>query len=184
MDSRSSGRGRRPLIIAFIVALVLQVGLSPQVSVLGGRFNFMLVIAGVMALSGDASRAVWVGFIAGLLYDLTASVPVGLMSLLLTISSFALATALGPQGDLSVRSIRLFLIDALVVCFANGVALVVLGYEESVLTAFVGHGLASALLSTAAAVPFMMLLGRGEGSSRTLMTRGGRRGGTRFKGMR
>ncbi len=65
-----------------IVAAVLQVALAPQVSILGGRFNFMLAFAVAVALRGDATQAVYAGFFSGLFYDLTATVPIGLMALI------------------------------------------------------------------------------------------------------
>lgn len=181
MDVRDPGRTRRALIIAVIVAMVLQVALAPQISILGGRINFMLALAGACALTGDSSMTVWVAFICGLFYDLTAAVPVGLMTLILTVSSFVLAGTTGASaGGLSSRSIQLFFIYALIVCFINGIALFVLGIEGSILSALFGHGLASAALSTVAAMGFMIVQGRSDTGSRSFTARGTKHG-SRYK---
>ena len=40
----------RSLAILAIICCVLQVALAPQISVFGGRINFMLILAGVIVL--------------------------------------------------------------------------------------------------------------------------------------
>lgn len=181
MEMRDPGRARRALVIAGFVALVLQVGIAPQIQILGGRFNFLLAFAGSCALLGEPAPAVVTGFIAGLCYDLTASVPVGLMTLLMTIGSFVLAGAAGGAATgLSGRSIQLVFIYALAICLVNGIALVIIGTESSILTALVGHGLTTAVLSTIAAVGFLAVQGRADTSPRGFSVRG--RGGMRYKG--
>ena len=176
MDFRDSGPSQRSLVILAVVACVIQVALSPQISIFGGRFNAMLVLAGTLALTGNAPRAVYVGFFAGLFYDLTASVPVGLMTLLLTIGSFALSHV---STGFSGTSIRLFFVFSIVVCLANGIGLLLLGYEGDILISLGAHGLMSALLSCALAVPFLMVAGSGNQGRGGFTAKG--KGGTRFK---
>ncbi len=170
MDFRDSGPSQRSLVILAVVACVIQVALSPQISIFGGRINAMLVLAGTLALTGNAPRAVCVGFFAGLFYDLTASVPVGLMTLLLTIGAFALShvSNAGTTG-FSGTSIRLFFVFSIVVCLANGIGLLLLGYEGDILI----------LLSCALAVPFLMVAGSANQGRGGFTAKG--KGGTRFK---
>lgn len=175
-------RSSRAVAIAGIVALVLQVALAPQISVFGGRINFMLAFAAAVALSGDANGAVWAGFIGGLLYDLTSTAPVGLMTLIMTVGTFVLASAIGMAGEgLSARSMQFVLIYALAVCFVNGLCLFFMGLEHSLLNALLVRGLASALVSTLAAAGFVFAFGRTETRTRGFSARGR---GTRFKGPR
>jgi len=176
MEFRDSGPSQRSLAILVVIACVIQVALSPQISIFGGRFNAMLVLAGTLALTGNAPR----GFFAGLFYDLTASVPVGLMTLLLTIGSFALShvSNAGTTG-FSGTSIRLFFVFSIVVCLANGIGLLLLGYEGDILVSLGAHGLMSALLSCALAVPFLMVAGSGNQGRGGFTAKG--KGGTRFK---
>ncbi len=171
----------RSLAILAIICCVLQVALAPQISVFGGRINFMLILAGVAALSEEPQTAVITAFFAGLFYDLTASVPVGLMSLLLSAGAFVLAHASGSAGGgLTPLSIQFFSIFALAVSLANGVALMILGVEGSIVAALLSHGLTSAIITAIVAIPFMMIYRGSEASHRSFSSRGG----SRFKGIR
>lgn len=171
----------RSLAILAIVCFVLQVALAPQISVFGGRINFMLILAGVVALSEDAQKAVITAFFAGLFYDLTAAVPVGLMSLLLSVGAFVLAHASGSAGSgLSPLSVQFFSVFALAVSLINGVALMILGSEGSIVAALFSHGLTSAIITSIVAIPFMMLYRGSEAAHRSFSSRGG----SRFKGIR
>lgn len=178
--ARSSSQSQQVVIVLAVIAGVLQVALAPQISLFGGRFNFMLAFALATALKGDSPQAVFAGFFAGLFYDLTASVPVGLMTLLTLVASFVLA-GIGGAGTsgFSSTSMRLAGAAALAVCLLNGIALVILGVEGSLLFSF-GHAIMTAVLTTIATIPFLMAsssapsLG-GGGMSRPLHS------GTRFK---
>mgnify|MGYP000819804298 CR=1 FL=1 len=90
MDLHEQGASSRTFAIAAIVCVLLQAGLAPQISIAGGRVNFMIILVCLSVFSGDPTRAVVCGFCSGLFYDLSAAVPVGVMSLLLTVGSFAL----------------------------------------------------------------------------------------------
>ncbi len=180
MELRETPSSHRVFVVIAVVACVLQVALAPQISLLGGRFNVMLVLAGTFALTGNAPRAVYVGFFAGLFYDLTATAPVGLMTLLLTVTSFVLASISGVgTSGFSTASLRLFFVDALVVSLVNGIALVIMGYEGSVLVSLGSHGLMSAIMSTVLAIPFLMASGSGTQTRSGFTARS--KGGTRFK---
>ena len=180
--ARSSSR---PLIIAGLVAFVLQVAFAGQIAIFGGRINFLLAFAAAAAMSGNPSSAVCAGFFAGLAYDLTASVPVGLMTLIMTVATFVLASAVGMAGEgFSARSMQFALIYALGVCVLYGILLLFLGQEHDIVHALLVSGVLSALLTTAVSACFMMALGRSESRGRGFSARGGRSRGTRFKGIR
>lgn len=181
MEFRDTGQNNRALVLLVVIACILQVGFVPQVSILGGRFNAMLALAGSFALMGNTRRAVYAGFFAGLFYDLTASVPIGLMTLLLTIASFALSHASGAgTSGFSTSMLRLFFLYALSVSLANGIALMCLGLEGSLLVSLGSHGLVSALLTTLIAAPFLLVtLSSSQGGS-GFSARGGSKG-ARYK---
>ncbi|MDY2776940.1 MAG: rod shape-determining protein MreD [Collinsella sp.] len=166
MDVREPGHARRALAIVCAIAAVLQLALAPQVSILGGRFNFMLVLALVIAPSSDIRTAVLVGFFSGLFFDLTSSpVPVGLLSLLLTVACFALSTiSHGMGGGLTPETLRMVAIGIILVNVAYALALVFIGIEGDLLRAVLVHGLASSILDALAAVPLLMFGGGGEQS--------------------
>ena len=156
----NAAQGRRIVFVLAAVACVLQVALAPQISILGGRFNFMLAFSIAVALKGDASQAVIAGFFSGLFYDLTAAVPVGLMALLLTVSSFVLSFMGGAgTSGFSATSLRLSAAAAVAVCLVNGIALVILGSEGGLLVAL-GTGIVTGVLSAVASIPFLMASGQ------------------------
>ena len=66
----------RTFVIAAIVCVLLQAGLAPQISIAGGRVNFMIILACLSVFSGDPTRAVVSGFFRGVFYDNSPSVPV------------------------------------------------------------------------------------------------------------
>lgn len=107
MDLHEQGASSRTFVIAAIVCVLLQAGLAPQISIAGGRVNFMIILVCLSVFSGDPTRAVVCGFCSGLFYDLSAAVPVGVMSLLLTVGSFALVHSAAGQtgGSPSARGI-------------------------------------------------------------------------------
>ena len=174
MEVRDPHRQRRSLAIACAVAAVLQLALAPQISLFGGAFNFMLVFALCMSMGNEIGSA----FFSGLFYDMTSAAPVGLMSLLLTIGCFSLATVShGVSGNVSTDTMRLIAVAILAINVVNGVVLFFMGVEGGFVSAVLVHGLASTVLDTIAALPFLVLVGASEPkkgfSARTK--------GTRFK---
>lgn len=80
----------RPIVaaLALLIASVLQVLVAPNISLLGGSPNFLLIIVVVMALSEGSSEGATLGFIAGLLFDLLGSGPVGPAAFVLTLVGY------------------------------------------------------------------------------------------------
>ena len=174
----TSASPMRVLGIAAAVYAVLQVGLAPQVSVMGGTFNFMVAFALVIGPGLGAHRGVIVAFLCGLFYDLTSPVPVGLMALILSISVFWLSSsALVNQRGLSVQTIRALLIVTVAVNMVYGLVLFFLGVETSLFAALLGHGLGSTVLDVLAGLPLLSLGSSAEPHQG--FTVGG--GGMRFK---
>ena len=57
MDLHEQGTGSRTFAIAAIVCVLLQAGLAPQISIAGGRVNFMIILvclSVVVAIFGHA----------------------------------------------------------------------------------------------------------------------------------
>ena len=65
MDLHEQGASSRTFVIAAIVCVLLQAGLAPQISIAGGRVNFMIILVCLSGFSGDPTRAVVCGFAAG-----------------------------------------------------------------------------------------------------------------------
>lgn len=174
MEVRDHHKARRTVAVVAIVCVLCQLALSPQISVLGGSVNFMMILAGCVALLRGGGTGVAVGFAAGALYDLTAPVPVGLMMLVLTVSSFALG--LGERnriGESFSGSVKLFAGMAVAADLVYGIGLLLMGAEHNVLIALLGHGLASAVLTTLVASLFILVLSSAEGG-RGFSAKGGK----------
>ncbi len=178
MELRDQRAGNNTNVILIIVCLILQAGLSPQVTICGGTFDFMFVLVFLMALRADVAPVVVTGFLSGIFFDLTGSTPVGLMALVLTICSFALAHSTGIRSNASTSN-RLAGIFGycLVAHVAFGVLLFAMGVQTSILFAVFGHGLATSVLTTLVTLLFIALF---PVSTRT-MGFSPKAGGTRFK---
>ena len=181
MELRDSSRPGRPLVICAVVLCCLQVALAPQISILGGRINFMVVLAAVLAMSGNAERAVVGGFLCGLFYDLTASVPVGLMTLILTVASFVLANTQVASVGGGVDGWRSAGVFSVAVCLVYGLALLIMGEQSDIVYALFGHGLTSGILTAVVSIPFMAVARNADGAHRGFTVKGK---GSRFKGLR
>ena len=171
MDLHEQGMSSRTFVIAAIVCVLLQAGLAPQISIAGGRVNFMIILVCLSVC----------GFCSGLFYDLSAAVPVGIMSLLLTVGSFALVhSAVGQTGGTpSARGVTVGAF-ALVINVIYSIILLFMGLETSFVVAIFGHALPSSILTGLVAIPFLMS-GVVPQSGYGFSARGGRQAGMRFK---
>lgn len=165
MEFKSSGQTHvrklsAPLIV---VAILLQLAVAPFISVLGARFNFMVVLAIVGSMGLDSRTAVFFGFLAGLFYDLTAPVPVGLMALLLAVCAYLVASgSRGIAAGFNADSVRIACVSVFVVVLLYALVMFFMGIEGSFFKSFFVVGLLSSLLDCVACIPFLMLSGRNE----------------------
>lgn len=158
MQVRDTGRSTRSITIMCIIAAICQVALAPQIAILGGTINFMLVLSCVLSLSSDAPGAVYIGFFCGLFYDLTSAAPIGLMSLLLTVSCFLLAGASrGSLGGLAPDTLRLIVSALFIVNLIYGLCLFFMGVQTDLLWALLGHGISSTVLDAIVTLLFLLL---------------------------
>lgn len=164
-----------------VVAVLLQIALAPQISIAGGTVNFMLALAIVLSLTFEPHSAVFIGFFSGLFFDLTSSAPVGLMSLLLTVTSFGVSSAAhGALGGLTRESVRFAVIAILAVNLLFGLCLFLMGVQTDLIWALFGHVIASTVLDALVAVLFLMASGSGSSQRGfSARTRPGR--STRYK---
>ena len=90
MQVNDTLRSRRMLFLFAGVCLLLQVCLAPYIGFDNGRINFAIVFSGIYALSRGGRPAVVAGFVAGLLYDLLTTGPIGLCAAICTVTSYFL----------------------------------------------------------------------------------------------
>ena len=160
MQIKDNSRSNKTTVIMAIVAFVLQVALSSQIEICGGCINFMLILACALAFSGDSRRATIAGFCCGLAYDLTASVPIGLMALLLTVACyFSNGFFHGIQVGLNANALRCAAIVIFGVDFIYGILLFFMGIQTDIFWAIVGHGLSTSVLTFIVCIPFFYFAG-------------------------
>lgn len=190
MDFSTSPHGTsRPMIASFAIAAVLQIIIGSQLSLFGGNVNIMLALVAVLAVGGDPRSLAYIGFFAGLFFDLTSAVPIGLMSLLLTLVGFFAATASrGISGGFSMQSLVVVLISIVTVNVIYALALFFLGVETNLLISLGVHALASTVLTALAAAAMLALLPHAAPAHgrvpRMTMRSAGFRASVRPKGMR
>ena len=81
---------RWSLVLA--VAVIVQIGLVTQMSLLGVVPDIMVVLAICAGLTGGPQRGAVIGFWSGLLFDLPRPVPLGLSALAYCLVAFAAGT--------------------------------------------------------------------------------------------
>ena len=128
---------------------------------------------------------VYVGFFSGLLYDLTTTGPVGLMSLLLALVGYGVALmSRGLTSGVGMETLRVVIAAILGVNLIYSIAMLGLGVESRRAFVAIGvHGLASTVLDVLASIPFLLMAGSPAAQRGVLLARFWLRRGSRFKGL-
>jgi len=95
------------LVVVAIVALIAQVGVLDQITVLGAHADVMVVLAGAAGAIAGPSRGAMIGFVLGLVADLVVPTTYGLSSLTFVLVGFAAGLVRSLPGDRDGRSIQL-----------------------------------------------------------------------------
>lgn len=154
-------RETRTTVVLAVVCLVAQLALAPNVALGNGRANFCLVFAASVALASGGTRAVVSGFVAGLVFDLSSTGPVGLMAFCLTLAAFALSGTARERvaGDFVPCVSRFAVIDG-AVALVYHLAMLLVGQSDSLIDAVALRALPTAALTLVAFLPFAYLLTR------------------------
>ena len=185
MQIQDRNRERKTTIVLAVICAVLQLSLAHVIGLGSGHPSFCFVFAVCMALLRGGTVGVVSGFAAGLLFDLTTTGPMGLMSLLLTLCSFVLGfkvrnvLAENPRVALAEGAVA-----ALAVSLVYSLAMLFTGDASSIIDVVIFRALPTAILSFLAFLPFAFVfsrqgrMGMGLGGSigRTLGSRRGGRG--------
>ncbi len=181
MQVKDSHKKKRSALVIGAICLVLQLALSPYICLGNGFANFALVYAGVIALSTGGKGAVISGFVAGLLYDLTSTTPIGLMALLLTVFGYVLGIEERNRfGDGFVSSLTSFGVGAMTVEVAYHLAMLLLGVAQSLSDVILLRVLPSFALTFIAFLPFAYFLVRAAGSGRGMAKGSSSHHGSRY----
>lgn len=149
-------------LIGAIAALLLQVIVAPNVALFGAVPNFILAYCLVVAIVRPRSAGLVMPFVLGLLFDLMSPSPVGAMSFLLVLATFAASRifAVVDNGTLFMP-LAILVIMTLMVEMAYGLFLLSNGLEVSLIEAFFFRGLPCSLYDVVLGLlmfPIMMRL--------------------------
>lgn len=155
MQVNDANKNRVAALVVGLLCLFLQVGVAPNLGLGEGRMNLALVYAGCYALSVGGRKGVAAGFIAGLVYDLSTTGPIGLVAMLLT----AMAYFLGAEernrfADGLPQCLASFGISCLAVELAYHFVMLMMGQASSLGDAFVIRALPSFALTFVVFLPF------------------------------
>lgn len=140
-------KDRRQTIILALILAIFQIALVPNIGLGQGRANLCLVFVACVCMGGDSQKAPYVGFFAGLFYDLATTGPIGLMALILTVVGWGLSLA--GQTKISEDFGPAMAFFAPVACAVNLVYAIVLlafGLTDGLIAAIVFHALPATLL--------------------------------------
>ena len=79
-------------LVSILIAIVLQLVVAPAITIGGVVPNFIMVVAVITALRNGPVRSTIIGFLLGLVFDLCSLGPMGAMTLVLTILSYAVSS--------------------------------------------------------------------------------------------
>jgi len=139
--------------LALLGAFVLQAGLAPYLTIAGVTPNFLLLVVLTVALTEGPVTGATSGFIAGLLFDLLGSGPVGPMALVLAATGY-LAGLLHEQmfAEGWLLPLTVFFVAALASEVAYSALLIMLGEGESFWMGLLTKCLPSAVYNTVLAL--------------------------------
>ncbi len=175
MQINDRSKNQRSIGAIAAVCFVLQIALSPYIAVFNGHANFALIFALCIALTIGGKTSVISGFVAGLVFDLATTGPVGLMTFLLTVMSFVIGNegrdhlSEGP-GEAMLPAI----VSIASVSLAYNVTMLLVGQSDSALDAIIFRALPTAVLTFVCFIPFAFVLGRNRKA--TGMNIGSRKG--------
>lgn len=162
MQVANRNRETRATVVLAVLCFVLQLTLAPNVGLGNGRANFALVFTACYSLAHGAGRStVFVGFVSGLLFDLSSSGPIGLMSFCLALAGYALGLGMRDRmaGDFA-SSVVSVAVASVAVSLIYHLAMLLVGQTSSIIDALFLRTLPTALLTLVAFLPFAYYLSR------------------------
>lgn len=155
-----------PTIAALFVAVVMQVAIAPNIAIGRAVPNFMLLVVVALALTEGPAAGASAGFVAGVLFDLLGSGPIGPAALVLTVVGYL-------AGSLSANMfaegwrlpVTVVLIASLLAELSYGAVLAILGVGQPFWSTFLAVMLPTAVYNGVLALlafPFLARLLRTE----------------------
>jgi rod shape-determining protein MreD len=144
-----------------LVAVLVQVSMVAQLTILGGRANIIPVVVGAIALLGGSLGGAAAGFLAGLLLDLAMGMSLGGSSLVLTGVGYAIGR-FAELRDVSHGLLPIAVAAAATVGYdvAYGAITFLLDIEAQVSALVLRDMLVSVVLNAVLALPLFALVRR------------------------
>lgn len=186
MQVSDRNKNTRSITVLAVICFVLQIVLTPQVSFGGGVINFALIFSTAIALKYGGKTGVVSGFVAGLIYDLTSASPIGLMTLLLVVSSYFIGQEVRDRisGNFGT-SMGLVAIQCLGVTFMYQLINSLIGSGGNFFEGLLFKSLPTVLFTILAALPMFYILSHSQRSRSSLggstLYRGSHRAPQRLK---
>ena len=185
MQVADKNRITRTVIVLSVICFVLQIALAPNVALGNGRANFAFALVASCAVLLSPGSCAVAGFVAGLVFDLSSTAPIGLMAFCLTVASFCLGLEQRNRmaGDIG-SAMGLFCAATLGVSLVYHLAMLLVGQASSIIDVVIFRALPAALLTVVFFVPFayyysrVRVSGPGIGGAGSLKAGAGR--GTHF----
>ncbi len=174
MQIANKSRDNKSAVLLAVLCLVLQLAVSSNIGLGNGRANFALIFSACYALTQGGPRSVVVGFFSGLIFDLSATTPIGLMALILSVSSYLLGAEARNRmsGDFG-GSVVLEALAALGTSVAYCLGMLISGQSSSIVDALILRALPMAFLTILFFLPFAYYYSRIRTSGPNLGAGGG-----------
>ncbi|MDR3052910.1 MAG: rod shape-determining protein MreD [Coriobacteriales bacterium] len=149
------------IIITSFVAVVLQIMIAPNIAINDVVPNFMLVAVVLIAINHGTTPSCTAGFVLGLLYDLFAQGPLGVMALILTILAYSTSSLnKGMFANSWLIGLLTLVVAALFGELLHSVFLTVIGSETEFLKSLVIRTLPSMLYDAVLGLVLFPILAR------------------------
>jgi rod shape-determining protein MreD len=142
-----------PTAVAIVIAAVLQAALAPHMAILGVTPNFLLLVVVTLAMVEGSTPGAVAGFVAGLLFDLLGSGPIGPGALVLTGVGYLAGTLANNMfAESWLMPVSVVFVASLLAELAYGGLLAIIGVETQFLGIVWKIVLPGAIYNTALAV--------------------------------
>ncbi|WP_276770023.1 rod shape-determining protein MreD [Fannyhessea vaginae] len=165
MLTNSSSQKKNRILPFACICFILQAALAPDIVLASGQINFALIFTVICALSKRDNTTIVYAFIAGLLFDLLSTGPVGIMACLLSIVAYLVVDKIHVNlfEDIATSSI-IFSVLALMVCLLHFLIMLVCGSVTSFIPSLIYRVLPVFILTSCAFIPLAFLYRRLTGA--------------------
>lgn len=169
MQVKDSVRSRRDFGILAAICLFVQIALAPNIALGNGRANMALVFAGIASLMMGGRTGVICGFVAGFIFDLSTTGPIGLMAFLLTVGSFVTGIeSRNRMADDFAGSMTAFARLCCAVTVLYHVAMLLVGDATSLVDVVFLRSVPTIILTMLGFTPFAYVISHETGSALSL----------------